>query len=104
MTRALSKPRDVIVPQHRQDRAKLTVGAATRPPSYISRKQLAWELDSSESSVDELVRRGVIPPPIKLTAGCIRWSWQAVQERLAIVSDTVDDGDPYMTGAANATA
>ena len=36
---------------------------------------LAWELSSSESTVDELVRRGVIPPPIKLTPGCVRWWW-----------------------------
>src|SRR5271169_1035528 len=43
--------------------AKAQVGAAARPPSYMSRKELAWELSCSESTVDELVRRGRIPHP-----------------------------------------
>jgi hypothetical protein len=34
---------------------------ANRPPSFMSRAELAWELSISQSTVDELVRRGVIP-------------------------------------------
>jgi predicted DNA-binding transcriptional regulator AlpA len=83
-------------------RAKPPVGAGVRPPSYMSRKELAWELSVSESTIDEFVRRGIIPPPIQLSPGCVRWSWQAVQERLASVAGAEDDADPYMTGAANA--
>jgi predicted DNA-binding transcriptional regulator AlpA len=75
----------------------------SRPPSYMSRKELAWELSCSESTVDELVRRNVIPKPIKLTPGCVRWWWNAVQERLAALTDELDDVDPYMAGAINAT-
>jgi hypothetical protein len=88
----------------RKVRAKPSVGAGVRPPSYMSRKELAWELSVCETTIDEFVRRSVIPPPIQLSTGCVRWSWQAVQERLASVAGAVDDADPYMTGAANAAA
>lgn len=85
-------------------RAKPSVGTSARPPSYMSRKELAWELSCSESTIDVLVRTGVIPPPVKLTSGMVRWWWPAVQERLASLSVEADDGDPYMSGAANVTA
>jgi predicted DNA-binding transcriptional regulator AlpA len=75
---------------------------ANRPPSFMSRAELAWELSISESTVDELVRRGVIPPAMKLTPGCVRWSWAAVEMALARLAGTADDGDPFMTGARNA--
>jgi predicted DNA-binding transcriptional regulator AlpA len=70
----------------------------------MSRKELSWELSISESTVDELVRRGVIPPPVKLTPGCVRWWWPAVESAIASIAGTVDDGDPYMTGAIDAVA
>lgn len=73
-----------------------------RPPSFMSRKELAWELSVSESTVDELVRRGVIPPGMKLTPGCVRWSWTAVETALASLAGTTDDGDPFMQGARHA--
>lgn len=66
-------------------RAKLHVGAGVRPPSYMSRKDLAWELSVSESTVDEMVRRGTIPPPIRLTDGCVRWAWMAVMTPLPVL-------------------
>jgi predicted DNA-binding transcriptional regulator AlpA len=75
---------------------------ADRPPSFMSRKELAWELSISESTVDELVRRGVIPPATKLTPGCVRWSWTSVESALASLAATADDGDPFMVGARNA--
>jgi predicted DNA-binding transcriptional regulator AlpA len=75
---------------------------ANRPPSFMSRAELAWELSISESTVDELVRRGVIPPAVRLTPGCVRWSWTAVDMALASLAGTADDGDPFMTGARNA--
>lgn len=80
----------------------MTRALAHRPPSFMSRKELAWELSISESTVDELVRRGVIPPATKLTPGCVRWSWTAVESALASLSATKDDGDPFMVGARNA--
>ncbi len=75
---------------------------ANRPPSFMSRKELAWELSVSESTVDELVRRGVIPPATKLTPGCVRWSWTAVETALASLSGTTEDADPFLEGARNA--
>jgi predicted DNA-binding transcriptional regulator AlpA len=77
------------------------VGAAARPPTYMSRKELAWELSCCESTVDELVRQRRIPPPIKLTPGCVRWWWPAVEAALASAS-AADKVDPYMAGAVNA--
>jgi predicted DNA-binding transcriptional regulator AlpA len=68
----------------------------------MSRKELAWELCVSESTVDELVRRGVIPPAMKLTPGCVRWSWIAVETALASLAGTTDDSDQFMQGARNA--
>jgi predicted DNA-binding transcriptional regulator AlpA len=68
----------------------------------MSRKELAWELSISKSTIDELVRRGVIPPATKLTPGCVRWSWIAVETALASLAGTPDDGDPFMAGARNA--
>jgi predicted DNA-binding transcriptional regulator AlpA len=73
-----------------------------RPPSFMSRKELAWELSVSESTLDELVRRGVIPPPVKLTPGCVRWSWIAVESALAVFGGSSEHDDPFMVGARNA--
>jgi predicted DNA-binding transcriptional regulator AlpA len=80
----------------------MTRTVAARPPSFMSRKELAWELSISESTVDELVRRGVIPKATKLTPGCVRWSWTAVETALASLAGTADDGDQFMQGARNA--
>jgi predicted DNA-binding transcriptional regulator AlpA len=80
----------------------MTRAAANRPPSFMSRKELAWELSISESTIDELVRRGVIPPATKLTPGCVRWSWMAVENALASLTASKDDADPFMVGARNA--
>jgi predicted DNA-binding transcriptional regulator AlpA len=75
-----------------------------RPPSYLSRATLAAELDISESTVDEMVRRGVLPKPIRLSTGCVRWSWIAVESALASIGSATDDtaSDPFMSGVRNA--
>lgn len=85
--------------------AKARPGAAARPPSYMSRKELAWELSCSETMVDELVRLKRIPAPVKLTNGCVRWWWPAVEAAIASMDagSSVDSpADPYMAGAINA--
>ena len=86
--------------------AVVTEAASTRarPPSYLSRSTLASELDVSESTVDEMVRRGVLPRPLRLSSGCVRWSWQAVEQALASLGGTVSDqpSDPYLQGARDA--
>jgi predicted DNA-binding transcriptional regulator AlpA len=80
--------------------------ALNHPPAFVSRKTLAAELDIAESTVDDFVKRGILPPPIKLSTGCVRWSWDEV--KTAIDAKRVDplqaDNDPFMAGIANVAA
>ena len=46
-----------------------------RPPAFLSKATLARELEVAESTIDELVRRGILPKPLKLSSGCVRWCW-----------------------------
>ena len=71
-----------------------------RRPSYLSAKTLARELDVSESQVYALVRGGVLPKPIKLSPGCVRWSWAKVQAALYALEHVEPRtlSDPYMAG------
>ena len=73
-----------------------------RPPAYVSRKTLAHELDCAESTVDELVKRGVLPKPLHLSNGCVRWCWGDVVLALASLREgaSVRD-DPYLSGVKN---
>lgn len=50
---------------------------------YISKSTLAQALEISESTVDEMVRRGVLPRPVRLSSGCVRWRWASVDMALA---------------------
>lgn len=77
-----------------------------RPPAYPSKADLAAELSISESTVDEMVKRGVLPGPIRLSPGCVRWCWADVEIALASLKDaqrapTASAGDPYVRGARN---
>ena len=68
-------------------------------PAYPSKATLAHELDCAESTIDELVRRGILPKPVRLTPGVVRWCWHEVQLAVAsLKSDTT--ADPYMAGIA----
>lgn len=77
------------------------------PADYASRATMAARLDVSESTIDELVRRGVIPGPLRLSPGCVRWCWADVVNALASLKDTpstgkpAQSGDPYTRGAKN---
>ena len=73
-----------------------------RPPSFMSCATLARELDVSESTVHEMVRRGVLPRPVRLSAGCVRWNWADVQSALGSMTAGGTDVDPFMTGVRNA--
>ena len=66
---------------------------SNRPASELSCASLARELDVSETTVHEMVRRGVLPAPVgKLSAGCVRWCWAEVQLALGSLSaDKVPD-------------
>jgi predicted DNA-binding transcriptional regulator AlpA len=73
-----------------------------RPSAFLSKASLATELDMSQSTVDEMVRRGVLPKPVRLSPGCVRWSWTAVERALASLGTTIEDTDPFMAGAKHA--
>ena len=51
-----------------------------------------------------VVRRGVLPKPIRLSTGCVRWSWMAVEASLASLAEGADHAasDPFLTGVRNA--
>jgi predicted DNA-binding transcriptional regulator AlpA len=75
-----------------------------RPPSYLSCASLARELDVSESTVHEMVRRGVLPSPVKLSSGCVRWCWADVQlalDSLAPGKTAEAKDDPFIRGVRN---
>jgi hypothetical protein len=52
-------------------------------PAYVSRFELAGQLSISERSVEELVRRGILPGPTKLSSRGPKWSWRAVEDALS---------------------
>jgi predicted DNA-binding transcriptional regulator AlpA len=73
-------------------------------PAYLSCASLAHELDVSETTVNEMVRRGVLPKPYKLSSGCVRWRWTEVELALASLKPgTHTVPDPYLAGAQDAT-
>lgn len=78
-----------------------------RPAAFLSCASLARELEMSESTVYELVRRGVLPKPIKLSPGCVRWRWAEVEAALISLggggSLAEAANDPFLTGVRNVT-
>jgi predicted DNA-binding transcriptional regulator AlpA len=76
-----------------------------RPPSYLSKSTLARELDCAESTVDELVKRGVLPKPFRLSNGCVRWRWADVETAIASLKEGLSDckPDPFLAGVRNVT-
>jgi predicted DNA-binding transcriptional regulator AlpA len=73
-------------------------------PAYMSRTTLAEQLDVAPSTVDELVKRGVLPKPVKLSSGCVRWSWASVEAALASLAFPTETEplNPFMKAAQNA--
>jgi hypothetical protein len=56
---------------------------------YLSRASLAKALDMAESTVDEMVKRGVLPPPIKLSTGCVRSLHEPIADGAMTLADTI---------------
>jgi predicted DNA-binding transcriptional regulator AlpA len=80
---------------------------ADRPPAYLSIASLARELDCCETTVRELVSRGLLPKPIKLTNGMVRWRWADCDfsvASLAAGQGEVAGADPFMEGIKNVAA
>lgn len=71
-----------------------------RPPAFPDKAALAAELCISESTVDEWVRRGNLPKPVRIGAS-VRWCWVDVAGRLN--SRSAPESDPFMLGVSNVT-
>ena len=50
-------------------------------PEYLSKRSLAKYLDFKEGAIDQLVRRGLLPPPLVI-GGYERWRWCSVDQWL----------------------
>jgi predicted DNA-binding transcriptional regulator AlpA len=79
--------------------------AEYRPPAFVSKRTLARELDCAESTVDELVKRSVLPKPFHLSNGCVRWRWADVETAIGSLREGADAGepDPFLVGIRNVT-
>jgi predicted DNA-binding transcriptional regulator AlpA len=77
---------------------------AARPSSYLSCASLARELDISETHVNDLTKRGILPKPCRLGSS-VRWCWDEVQAALASLKSGLETetSDPFLEGARNAT-
>jgi predicted DNA-binding transcriptional regulator AlpA len=84
-----------------QTRGLIRADAMT-PPPYPTKATLAALLDCSESTVDEWVRRGIIPRPIKLPTGGVRWRWEDVDLALKGYAAGTGGEDPISRGIRNA--
>lgn len=69
-----------------------------RPPAYPSKATLAAELDISESTVDQWVKRDLLPKPIR-RGGAVRWCWAEVVAHMTPPDS--GGGDHFMTGLDN---
>ena len=73
-----------------------------RPPSYVSKATLAAELDIGESTVDDLVKRGALPKPIRI-GGSVRWDWELVKAGLNSAGPNQDGDDPFLKALTHET-
>lgn len=70
---------------------------APRALAYVSAKTLSELLDCSESTVREMTRKGILPPPVKI-AGITRWSWSDVVSAISKTAPGAQhhDDDPIL--------
>lgn len=73
-----------------------------RPPAFPDKPALARELCMAESTIDDFVKRSILPPPIELSSGCKRWDWEEVNMRIRARKrgGAEGGGDPYDEGFA----
>ena len=82
-------------------------------PDFVSAETLAYRLDCSRSTVDDYVRRGLLPTP-RIIGNLQRWRWSeieawiasqgAVRDQLGSHDADADDDDPYSLGVKRVTA
>lgn len=66
---------------------------------YMSKESLANALDCSKSMIDDLVRRKVIPEPVK-AGSLLRWRWDDVDTALRV--SAINERMPPNDGVRNA--
>jgi predicted DNA-binding transcriptional regulator AlpA len=82
-------------------------------PDYVSAETLAYRLDCSRSTVDDYVRRGLLPTP-RIIGNLQRWRWSeieawiasqgAVRDQPNLYDADADEDDPYSLGVKRVTA
>jgi hypothetical protein len=80
----------------------------TFPPDYVSRETLAYRLDMKIGAIEQLVKRGVLPPPISI-GEALRWWWPDVDRRirgddLQTSATAHEADDPYLKAINGAAA
>ena len=80
------------------------------PPDYCDKETLAYRLSVKPGAVDQLVKRGIIPPPT-FVGDAMRWRWVTVEAAIegarrgmdsARPSGNDDGDDPLLAGARRA--
>ena len=66
-------------------------------PDYVSGETLAYRLDCSRSTVDDYVRRGLLPPAQNV-GNLQRWRWSDVEAWIAERSSSLTRGNGATTG------
>ena len=101
----------------RRERARAVTGRKHEverafPPDYVSAETLAYRLDCSRSTVDDYVRRGLLPTP-RIIGNLQRWRWSEIEAWIAsqsAIRDQLglrganDEDDPYSLGVKRVTA
>jgi len=81
------------------------------PPDYVSAATLAYRLDCSRSTIDSLVRLGLLPKPQRI-GNLQRWDFGQVKAFIkvqnAVMHETLraasDDEDAYLKGLKGGSA
>ena len=70
-----------------------------RPPSYVSRKTGARELDISPDTWDAMVKNGGLPGPvlIGISGTTPRWRWKDVERALCMDEEKAEP-EPFFRG------
>jgi hypothetical protein len=70
----------------------------------MKRETLAKRLNLAPGVIDQLVKRGLLPPPVRL-GDAILWRWQTVDDFLMKRQvEGAENDDPYMRGIDAAEA
>ena len=78
-------------------------------PAYVSAESLGYILDLSRSTIDDYVRRGLLPKPVKV-GSCLRYRFAEVEKFIAASNDELaqingnalsGEEDAFLTGIKN---